>query len=180
MMRLHMLIEVDHLSERARDRVLALTAGHHYPVVSGHTGTGGAWAASELRRLYAAGGIATATPEAAPGLARKLLGFRRFRHVLGVPLGSDVGGFASLPGPRTTGAPLRYPFTSHLGHVTFRRQRTGTRVFDLNRDGVAHYGLIADLVADLGRQPQGRKALDLLFHSAEAYLRTWQRAQAHG
>jgi hypothetical protein len=100
--------------------------------------------------------------------------------VTGIPLGSDVGGFASLPGPRRAGAPLRYPFRSYLGHVTFGRQRTGTRVFDLNRDGVAHYGLLADLIADVQRQPQGRRALGLLFHSAEAYLRTWERAQRHG
>ncbi len=182
MMKLHMLIEADHLGERARDQVLAIAAAHHYPVVSGHNGTGGAWSASELRRLYALGGIAAATPETAPALVRKLLGFRRFggsRGVRGVPLGSDVGGFAALPGPRPASRPLRYPFTSHLGHVIFRRQRTGTRVFDLNRDGVAHYGLVADLIADVARQPRGGKALDLLFHSAEAYLRTWERAQRH-
>ena len=73
MMKLHMLIEADHLGERARDQVLAIAAAHHYPVVSGHNGTGGAWSASELRRLYALGGIAAATPETAPALVRKLL-----------------------------------------------------------------------------------------------------------
>jgi hypothetical protein len=180
MMGLHMLIEADHLGERARDRVLAIAAKHHYPVVSGHNGTGGTWSASELRRLYAVGGIAAATPDTAPGLVRKVLRFRRFggrRGVLGVPLGTDVGGFASLPGPRPASPPLGYPFTSYLGHVSFRRQTTGTRVFDLNRDGVAHYGLIADLIADVQRQPRGRNALGLLFHSAEAYLQTWERAQ---
>jgi hypothetical protein len=90
-----------------------------------------------------------------------------------VPLGSDVGGFASLPGPSAEGGPLGYPFRSFKGHVTFRRQRTGTRAFDLSTDGVAHYGLVADLLADVQRQPGGRKALDLLFHSAEGYLRMW-------
>ena len=42
---------------------------------------------------------------------------------------------------------------------------------------LAHYGLMADLLADVERQPGGRKALDLLFHSAEGYLRMWERTQ---
>jgi hypothetical protein len=58
--------------------------------------------------------------------------------------------------------------------VRFGRERTGDRVFDLNRDGVAHYGLLPDLLADAGRQPGGRKALAALFGSAAAYLRTWR------
>jgi hypothetical protein len=58
------------------------------------------------------------------------------------------------------------------------RQRSGTRTFDLNTDGVAHYGLFADVVADIQRTPSTRPALGPLFHSAEAYLRMWQRAAA--
>jgi hypothetical protein len=63
--------------------------------------------------------------------------------------------------------------------VTFTRQRTGTRTFDLNRDGVAQYGLVADLIADMERTGAGRRALPLLFHSAQAYVDTWQRAFDH-
>jgi len=44
-------------------------------------------------------------------------------------------------------------------------------------DGVAHYGLLPDLLADTA-QRSGRRALAPLFRSAEAYLRTWQRAFA--
>jgi microsomal dipeptidase-like Zn-dependent dipeptidase len=180
MMRLHMIIEADHLSERARDRLLRIAAAAHYPVVSGHNGTGGAWTAGELRILYRLGGIAASTLDTAPALVRKVRRLGRLAgRKVGVPLGSDVGGFASLPGPTAAGGPLHYPFRSFKGDVTFRRQRTGTRVFDLNADGVAHYGLVADLLADVQRQPGGRKALDLLFHSAEGYLRMWERTRPH-
>jgi len=60
--------------------------------------------------------------------------------------------FSSLPGPRADASanPLHYPFRSYDGQVTFTRERTGTRTFDLNTDGVAHYGLIADLIGEIG------------------------------
>jgi hypothetical protein len=146
--------------------------------VSGHNGTGGAWTPGELRTLYRIGGIAASTLDTAPALIEKVRHLGRFAgRKVGVPLGSDVGGFASLPGPSAARGPLHYPFTSFTGGVTVERQRTGTRVFDLTTDGVARYGLVADLLADVQRQPGGRKALNLLFHSAEGYLRMWARTR---
>jgi hypothetical protein len=184
MMATHMLIEVDHLSEQARDTVLTMAERAHYPLVSSHNGTGGTWTANELRRLYRLGGFAAVTPAQAPALAAKINRMATFhdrRGFLGVGIGSDTGGFASLPGPRSDAAahPLRYPFRSYDGKVTFRRERTGQRTFDLNRDGVAHYGLMPDLLADTQHAPGGSRALSLLFSSAEAYLEMWQRAVSH-
>ncbi|MFL5831967.1 MAG: Coagulation factor 5/8 type domain-containing protein [Solirubrobacteraceae bacterium] len=185
MMARHMLIEVDHLSEGARNTVLSMAERAHYPLVSSHNGTGGTWTAAELRRLYRLGGFAAVTPAQAPTLASKIntmAGFRDPRRRLpGVGLGSDTGGFSSLPAPRSDAKanPLPYPFRSYDGKVTFARERTGTRTFDLNTDGVAHYGLMADLLADTGRAPGGRRALSLLFDSAEAYLEMWQRVVKH-
>ena len=178
-----MLIELDHLSELARAEVLELATARRYPLVSSHNGTGGAWTPAQLRRLYALGGHASVTSGTAPELVKKLLGQRSFRapgRLQGVGFGTDTGGFADLPGPRTDArlGPLRYPFRSFDGRVTFTRQRTGARTFDLNTDGVAHYGLMADLLADVQRQSRGRDALRTLFASAEAYLRTWERAYA--
>ena len=181
----HMLIEVDHLSERARDAVLAIAAKAHYPLISSHNGTGGEWTPAELRRLYSVGGFAAVTPDLAPALAQKILTMARYDKpagaFVGIGLGTDTNGFSSLPGPRPDAKahPLRYPFTSYDGSATFARERTGTRAFDLNRDGVAHYGLVADLIADMERTSVGRRALPLLFNSAQAYVDTWQRAFDH-
>lgn len=184
MMANHMLIEVDHLSEFARDEVLSIAAKAHYPLISSHNGTGGEWTPSELVRLYRLGGFAAVTPDVAPALSAKILAmvtYRAHSGFFGVGLGTDTNGFSSLPGPRPDAAqhPLRYPFRSFDGSVTFTRERTGTRTFDLNTDGVAHYGLIPDLLADMERTSSGRAALPLLFNSAEAYVDTWQRAVAH-
>ena len=178
----HMLIEMDHMSEWARESVLRMAKRRRYPLVSSHTGTGGFWTPEQLRLLYRLGGMAAARADTAPQLAAKieeLKGSRSRRRFFGVGLGTDTGGFSSLPGPRADAAqsPVTYPFVCSVGKVRFQRQRTGGRTFDLNTDGVAHYGLIADLLADM-QQHGGRGAVRTLFRSAEAYLRTWELAYA--
>jgi hypothetical protein len=180
MMDSHMLIEVDHLSERAREQVLAIAARRRYPLVSSHTGTGGVWTAGELRRLYDGGGFASATIDDAGKLPGKILGMRRVsgRRWPGVGVGTDTGGFNALPGPDPAArrTPLRYPFRAYGCRLRFGRERSGRRTFDVNRDGVAHYGLLPDLLANVQRRKDGRRALALLFRSADRYLRTWRLA----
>jgi microsomal dipeptidase-like Zn-dependent dipeptidase len=176
-----MLIEMDHMSERAREDVLALAERRHYPVVSGHSDTGGTWTTAELRRLTALGGVASQRLDQPAQLAKAIDARARYRskaHWFGVGLGTDVGGFSTLPAARADAAarPLAYPFRVDGQGPSFTRQVTGTRTFDLNADGVAHYGLLPDLLADTARQPGGRQAMGLLFRSAEAYLRMWELA----
>jgi microsomal dipeptidase-like Zn-dependent dipeptidase len=179
----HFMIDVDHMSEKARESVLGIAGAARYPLISSHTGTGGEWPPRDLRRLYRLGGLASVTPDVAPALVKKLLALRSDasrRYFFGVGLGTDSGGFGALPGPRSDAAsrPLRYPFRSYNG-MKFARQRTGQRVFDLNTDGVAQYGQFADLLGDAQQQARGRKALAVLFRSAEAYLEAWKRAFGH-
>ena len=173
----HLLIEADHLSELARLKVLDIAERRHYPLISSHTNTGGFWTDADLRRLYALGGFAVARLDDADKLPGEINRYRSFKspnRYLGVGLGSDTGGFNELPGPTA----LTYPFRPFRGHVVFTRQRTGERSFDLATDGVAHYGLVPDLLAKVQSEPHGREAMALLFHSAEAYLETWKRATA--
>ena len=181
MMERGMLIEADHLSQIARADIFEIAEENDYPLVSSHTDTGGEWTPDQLARLAGIGGLSAATPEVAPRMAEKILRLREEGPGRrgAVALGSDTGGFASLPGPREDAASdsLAYPFTSYDGRVTFSRQRTGERYYDLNTDGVAHHGLFADLIADIAGQPGGRPALRALFRSAEGYLRMWERAE---
>ena len=117
-----------------------------------------------------------------------------------VAMGSDFNGAAGHLGPRFGsdacggwGAPngterpeqetennrVIYPFTID-GFGTFTTQQTGFKAFDYNVDGLAHIGLLPDLIADLGRIGLDQHYVDQLFCSAEAYIRVWERADAIG
>jgi Membrane dipeptidase (Peptidase family M19) len=175
----HILIEMDHMSEWARLRVLEMAEERNYPLISSHTNTGGLWTRSDLQRLYALGGLAAARPDQAPGLASRLTELSSSQGPVffcAVGIGTDTGGFSSQPAPRDDAAqsPLTYPFHSYRGDAQFDRQRSGERTYDLNKDGLAHYGLWPDLLADV-QQHGGAAALSPLFHSAEAYLEMWQK-----
>ena len=107
MMANHILIEVDHMSERARLAVMKIAEAHDYPLVSSHTDTGGFWTKSDLQRLYAIGGFATARLDDPAQLADTILKFRREKspsHYFGVGLGSNTGGISELPGPPSDAA----------------------------------------------------------------------------
>jgi hypothetical protein len=52
-------------------------------------------------------------------------------------------------------------------------------VFDLNTDGIAHYGLLPDFIEDL-RQRAPTRIYEAVMNSAEAYLQTWERAERSG
>ena len=54
---------------------------------------------------------------------------------------------------------------------------TGSRYWDFNLDGMAHYGLIPDFLQDLRNIGINAPQMDTLFESAEDYIRMWQRAQ---
>ncbi len=62
------------------------------------------------------------------------------------------------------------------------RSQAGTREFDVNLDGMAHYGMLPDLLQDsanVARASGQPHLLHPLFRSAEFYLRMWERIEAH-
>ena len=70
---------------------------------------------------------------------------------------------------------VTYPFDG-LGGVSIDRQVSGERTYDINVDGVAHYGLYPDWIEDL-RKLGGDNIADDMARGAEAYLQTWERAE---
>jgi hypothetical protein len=53
----------------------------------------------------------------------------------------------------------------------------GTRKFDYNVDGLAHFGLVPDMLQDLKNLKLPRDDWQVLFASADAYIRMWERSE---
>jgi microsomal dipeptidase-like Zn-dependent dipeptidase len=179
MMRRGMIVETDHMSMRARRQTLdLLEANDDYPgVISSHS-----WGdPGSQKRIQRLGGLIGPISKEAHGFAqewREARANRDPRFFFGLGFGSDINGLHSQPKPRSdAGAnPVRYPFRSFDGGSLIDRQRSGTRTWDINTDGVDHYGLYADWVEDL-RLVAGQQIVDDLATGAEAYLQLWERAE---
>lgn len=111
--------------------------------------------------------------------------------ILGIPYGSDVNGACMLPNFSKVeniydevdydngGFGSLHPgvYDSSVDWVSFKRQVTGNRTFDINGDrGTAHYGLIPDLLKKLSSRPD-RINMEATFNSAEAYIRMLERVE---
>jgi hypothetical protein len=174
-----MLLDVDHMSVRARQAALDIVEARGYPgVLSSHS-----WATPDAYpRIYAAGGM---TAPYAGGSTQFVEQWRERRaaagvadgETLGIGYGADANGLGAQGRPRGADVenPVTYPFTA-LGGVVVDRQVSGQRVYDVNVDGVAHYGLYPDWIEDLRRQAGDDIVRDLAA-GAEAYLRMWSAAQ---
>jgi hypothetical protein len=179
MMRRGMIVETDHLSVKARREALTILEAENYPgVISSHS-----WGdASSQKRIQALGGVIGPITHEANGFVadwREIRAHRNPGFAFGIGFGSDINGLHSQPRPRSNAAqnPVRYPFLSFDGKSSIDRQRSGTRVYDINTDGVDHYGLYPDWVEDL-RRVGGRAIVEDMANGAEAYLQLWERAEA--
>ena len=173
----HLIVELDHMDAKTADATLSILEAHHYSgVISAHS-----WdSPPENPRIYNLGGfvtpIAGASPAAFIDQWRASLKIRnqRFYAGTGFGYGADMNGLAEESQP-TSASPISYPFKSFDGHVTFTREQWGQRVFDINQDGVANYGMFPDWLQEL-QTLGGRPVLADMFHGAEAYLEMWERA----
>jgi hypothetical protein len=175
MIRQHLLIQTDHMDSRTADAALNIAEGQHYSgVVSAHCCS----SPQLFARTYAAGGFIS--PPVAPAAA--FAGQRQTdkavanpQYLFGFGWGSDLNGLGTQPGADPS-HPISYPFSSYIGGVSFTREHWGQRTFDLNTDGLANYGMYADWLRQL-QQVGGQPVMADMFHGAEAYLQTWERAE---
>lgn len=170
-----MIIDPDHMSVLARKQTMALIEAERYSgVVSSHS-----WSTPDaIPRIYKLGGFVTPYAGSSTGFVKEwkeTRPMRSRRHYFGFGYGADMNGFGAQ-GPPRTGAknPVTYPFKSFDGSVTLHRQRSGMREFDINKDGVAHYGLYPDWVEDL-RKIAGNQIVEDMARGSEAYLHMWER-----
>lgn len=179
----HLLFDPDHMSVHARKEALdlyeqAAADGRHPGIISSHS-----WSTPDAYpRIYELGGFVAPYAGDSTGFLAKWREHQKWadsRYYFGFGFGADMNGFGSQGNPRGADVanPVTYPFQG-LNGVTIDKQRSGQRVYDINKDGVSHYGLYPDWVQDVAvlagsdadafRSDMGR--------GAEAYLQTWERA----
>jgi len=186
-----MLLEIDHLPRHSYIRAFELLEAADYPAIGTH-------GRDNFGKLYDVGGLSTGDlgrcrdpdqPGATWANRRgrlELMSLAGMHPSLG--FGFDYNGFAGGPAPRfgeegcstPQDDPITYPFTSVDGAVTFDQPQAGERVFDFNTEGMAHMGLLPELIEDARRDEATSEDLEALFRSAEGYLRMWERAEARG
>ncbi|WP_084713096.1 hypothetical protein [Streptacidiphilus rugosus] len=176
MMKRHMMLEIDHMSVKAVDQTLSILDAQNYPgVISSHSWMDPNW----TERVYRLGGFIAQHINDAPAFAaqeRESAALRQKYHIVGYGVGTDMNGLSEQPGPRGAGTEVHYPFTSPDGGTVLSRQTTGQRTWDINTDGVAHYGLLPDWVEDI-RVTGGQDVVNDLMLGAEGYLRTWSATE---
>jgi hypothetical protein len=170
------IVDVDHMSAKAAGQTLDLVASRGYPgVVSGHS-----WIdPSYYQRIYAMGGMAVPYGFGTEQFYAEWKSMKAVSdpsHPFGFGVGFDTGGFGNQPPPRG-GTAVQYPFRTFDGGSTVDRQRTGERVFDVNSDGFAHYGMVPDWLEDLRivAGQDGQAIVNDMSRGAEIYLQTWER-----
>ena len=172
-----MIFDPDHMSALAQEAAMDLIDDlGHSGVISSH-----GWSNDVIyQRIYETGGIVTPYGGGSAGFVDRWREHKEWadpRYFFGFGYGADTNGFGSQGGPRQNAAanPVTYPFTG-LGGVTVNQQKSGTRdPYDINKDGVAHYGLYPDWIEDL-RVQAGDAILEDLARGAEAYLQMWERS----
>jgi len=61
------------------------------------------------------------------------------------------------------------------GNTPLKRSKTGPKDWDINFDGVAHYGLLPDLFQDMRNVGMETTDLNPLFHSGDDFARMWTK-----
>ncbi len=192
MMRRGMVLEVDHMPRLSRQRALEIMIENDYPAAGTHGN-------NHDGLLYELGGVsksnfgrcrsATVPATMDDGYQNRIQLMRDKGAFPAEGFGFDFNGFAGAPRPRfgenancgdPQTDPITYPFTSYAGDITFTEPVVGNRTIDFNTEGMAHLGLVAELIEDVRRDGVTDEELEPLFKSAEGYLRMWEKSEQRG
>jgi microsomal dipeptidase-like Zn-dependent dipeptidase len=178
MMKKGMIIDIDHMSDKAVDEVLALAesidAPRGYPISSGHSGLRGmsgnhaetSRSESQLRRILRLHGMFGVGTDGTDAFAwsrqyqstMHVMGFRsddpsRVAYRNGAfGFGSDLNGLVKGPKPPGTRRPEYERASYPMGPLA--PSRLGNKQWDYVSDGVAHYGLLPDFIRDVSSTPR--------------------------
>ena len=177
MMKLGMLIDIDHMSDKSQDDTLIIAKLNDYPVNIGHNGirkqSGSERHASitNVKRIADLGGVfgvGTADTDS----QNFITSFEAVWLAMGtkpaVAIGTDVNGMEPLP-------KVLPGLNSGDFYNGFPRSTTGSRAWDYTSEGVAHYGLMADFMRDVNKK--NPTVYENLMNSAEHFARMWEKAE---
>lgn len=176
MMQKGFLIDIDHMSEKMANEVLSMAVTNDYPVNSGHNAPRGS-AGNENGRtpkqyaqLKKVGGmIGMGHADNATDFVQKFRQVAQIMDYTHIAIGTDVGGFSPLP-QRDTTITLTYD-------NNFTRCKTGNRTWDINTEGVAHYGLWPDYIRSWSLAGMTAKEKEVFMSSAEHFTQMWEKCE---
>jgi microsomal dipeptidase-like Zn-dependent dipeptidase len=182
MMRHGMLIDIDHMSELSQNKAISLAeaVGDGYPLNSGHSNLRGPGSHATERnltanqyaaigRLHGMAGIGSCSNNAAQWIGM-------YQGVLQSMGANACCGFGTDTDGVQPGMPPRPGSTVHYDD-SFPRSSLGTKSWDYNKDGVAHYGMLPDFLRDVGALPSGNLVTNNLMSGADYFLQTWKKSE---
>jgi microsomal dipeptidase-like Zn-dependent dipeptidase len=179
-----MLIDIDHMSRLSADSTIALATAvpeGGYPLISGHNGMRGragqhsenARTSAQLTKIAALKGmfgLGTAHLSSYQWISNYAAAVYVMRTPGAVAMGTDLNGLVVAPGPRA-GSHVAYSSSNPMSSL-------GSKQWNYNSDGVAHYGLLADFLQDARSAPGGNDMINNYFmHGAEYFYQMWLRAE---
>ncbi len=180
MMKLGMVIDVDHMSAKAINRSLSIAESVNggYPINMGHNGirigAGAERSASieMVKRVSALGGMfGVGTADTNPSDFVK--NYNVAWYVMGsrnTAIGTDVNGFEPLPKASPN-------LNSNDFYRGLEKCKTGNRTWDYTKEGVAHYGLMTEFLRDARLQQNGYEMMNSLMLSAEYFAQMWEKCE---
>ncbi len=199
MMKRGMIVDIDHMSQQSADATLEIAESFGYPIVSGHTGIRGLAGSdaensrtplqlekiSKLHGMFGLGsdGVHSSQWARLYQTAMKDMGYlnpdpTKATYESGaVSFGTDLNGLVKGPMPGGGNRVVYGP--------SFQKSSSGSKSWDYNTDGVAHYGMMADFVKDvhtntsLGNSFTGADLVDNhLLRNANYFWHMWERIEA--
>ncbi|MEX1177727.1 MAG: hypothetical protein WEB09_04630 [Nitriliruptor sp.] len=167
----------------------------HPGLMSSHS-----WANEVIyQRIYELDGVVAPRTDDAAGFSDRWVTLRDYAarwapegYDFGLGYGADTNGLGGQPRPRDGEVAERVDYErgweAPIGGVTLGQQVSGVRAYDINTDGVAHYGLFADWFHEVqlaaeerhGSRGGGEAILRDMLNGSEQYLAMWERAAYGG
>ena len=190
MMKLGMIIDIDHMSEKSVADAFDIAEELQYPLISGHNGfreghsDNPGHKVSEnnrsraqmdrLRNLNGMMGVGIGEANSRDYLRNFRLGMSMMGGK-GVTMGSDINGFVVMPYARPGSAVKYFPSTDASAMHKYHFGKD----WDYNREGVAHIGLYPDYYQDLKNLGMNLRERQVFFSAADYLVNMWQRCERY-